>query len=501
MVYFAFLKANSYMRRRNNNTINRNFLITLFLFSLLLRMGYLLIKPPVPQNIDLDAVDYDLIAQHISNGDGFGYGPDKPSVFRPPLYPYFLAFFYTIFGRSHTLIFIIQAILSSFIPLFVYLIGKKIFWDLNNGVAAILAAIYPTFIFYASTLMTETLFMLFICISLYLLLMIRRRPTLPILALAGLSLGLGTLCRATLALFVPLALCWIIWCWRDRWKKAIGYAVVISIVFWLVLTPWIVRNAVVFHKFIPVSGNSGHIFWLSFNPLPMEFLNRSEADRYVENMGEEASRTEVLFDKIASENQFGLDFFRTIIKAKNPDAPYIPDEIAAYDYFWNQAKGQIKAKPSRLFKKVIKDSLKFWYFFDKWGNYTLSYGLILPFSLLGMIWGFRRWRYTLPLYMLLMTLLVSEVIYHATPRFRVPFEPVFLLFAGAYLFNMWYTWKYKTYVIITIVIVFVINVALYLNADGFRRTIRYFAQREGIEVYPYAPPRGEKPDVTPTPKT
>ena len=93
----------------------------------------------------------------------------------------------------------------------VYLIGRRVVDEDTGLVGAALAAVYGYFIYYNVALMTETFFIVLVLFSLYLSLELKEKPTLARWIWLGLALGLASLLRQTILLFVPFLLLWLFW--------------------------------------------------------------------------------------------------------------------------------------------------------------------------------------------------------------------------------------------------------------------------------------------------
>ncbi len=79
---------------------------------------------PLFQYPVVDAAHHDLWAQRIAAGDWLGDGPDD--VAKPPLYPYFLAALYTLFGRHVALVQWTQFVLGACSCVLLALLGARL---------------------------------------------------------------------------------------------------------------------------------------------------------------------------------------------------------------------------------------------------------------------------------------------------------------------------------------------------------------------------------------
>ena len=77
---------------------SRHFPVFVFLLALVARIIFAFLFPSLPYNVD--AAEYVILGQNIAHGHGYCYRPGQPTAYRLPLYPVFLAFFFTIFRIS-----------------------------------------------------------------------------------------------------------------------------------------------------------------------------------------------------------------------------------------------------------------------------------------------------------------------------------------------------------------------------------------------------------------
>ncbi len=210
-----------------------------------------------------DETGYDAIAFNLVSGHGYqvGVGENRhPTAGRGPSFVLFVAAFYALFGHHMVPPLVGQCVLEVFSCLLVYWIAGRLFASKRASlVAAALYAIYPPFVINSGQLITETFTNLTFlgAVAAFLQYLERRRAR--DLVLAGVAVGLCALNKphvAPIAALLPL-----IALPELGWKKAIRTAAVATIVTALVMTPWIVRNAIVFDKFVPGVSTVGFTFW------------------------------------------------------------------------------------------------------------------------------------------------------------------------------------------------------------------------------------------------
>ena len=102
------------------------FIIFIFAFSIRLVYLYQMRDNPIYYNIPkgLDQQRFDQFALQISQGDILG---GKGTYSQSPLYPYFLASIYSLFGHHYIMVRIFQMIMGAGTCVLLYLIGSRIF--------------------------------------------------------------------------------------------------------------------------------------------------------------------------------------------------------------------------------------------------------------------------------------------------------------------------------------------------------------------------------------
>ena len=124
-------------------------------------------------------------------------------------------------------------------------------------IAAAIAAVYPNLWVNDGLVMSESVSCLMISMALWALLAWTAKPGLRVAAVVGLTIGLGTLARSELALFVPAAAV-VMWLVARRlgikpWSH-VGAAVGVSIG---IVLPWLIFNFVRFDQPVLLTTNEG----------------------------------------------------------------------------------------------------------------------------------------------------------------------------------------------------------------------------------------------------
>jgi 4-amino-4-deoxy-L-arabinose transferase-like glycosyltransferase len=214
------------------------------------------------------------VARSIATGEGFSspYGDSTgPTAALPPAYPYLLSGVFKLCGvyseTSAIVILILDSLFSSLTCWTIFLIAEGMF---GQGVAEWAGwtwAFLPSAVYLSIKSVWETTLTTFL-VSLALLLALRLKPMSPLWAWLGFGsiCALATLSSSVAVLVSPMLLAWpLLRCPWDTVKslRGIGAAV---LVFLLILSPWVVRNYVAFHRLILLRSNFGLELHIGNNP-------------------------------------------------------------------------------------------------------------------------------------------------------------------------------------------------------------------------------------------
>jgi 4-amino-4-deoxy-L-arabinose transferase-like glycosyltransferase len=249
------------------NGRSRRWLILTVILAFVLRVGFDVATMHRP--LDGDELSYDQIAWNLASGHGFSTGDNEselaPTATRGPAYVLILTAFYRFAGHQKLPILLLQALLDTLSVWTVWRIGRRIFSHplLALG-GALIYAVYPPFIIQSGLVMTETLVNLLVLLGIDFGLgwaLGGRRGDLPA---SGAAIGLAALSKPQLAPIAVLIVLAVRPQWRSRgfWLAAALQVAIVT----AVLSPWIVRNAFVFHAFVPGVTMGGVTFWGGTGP-------------------------------------------------------------------------------------------------------------------------------------------------------------------------------------------------------------------------------------------
>jgi tetratricopeptide (TPR) repeat protein len=389
--------------------------VLLFLFAFALKIIYVIqsagslsLRVPI-----LDAQYYDDLAKSIAAGQF----TQKEAFFMGPLYPYFVALVYGVFGRNLMLLRAIQICGGSVTVVLTYLVGAKIFRPSVALLGALMLALYGAGTFYEGQLLMEWLGTLLDMLLLFVLLRDFGKSHVLKFALAGFLLGLSALARANILIFAPVVLIWILHVAKEERRFVSAAAFVVCAL--VAISPATVHNYAVSKDAVPITWNGGMNFYIgnsdeatgAFVPIRgVDYVRDMNTVRYVERM-------------------VGRD-----VK---------PSEVSSY--WLKRARTFIEAHPGAELRLILRKTALFFNGFEvpQIESYDLSktrYGifkvlfvnfwLLSSLGLAGMIYSAREWRRRFLLYGFIVSYSVSIILFFVTARYRVQVVPAVSLFAA-----------------------------------------------------------------------
>jgi hypothetical protein len=393
----------------------------------------LLVDPTVPEVGDASA--YHLLANNLADGRGYirpfdleRFGRSVATAEYPPGFPFFLSLLARLGIRSVEGQRLGMSVVGSASVVLIAYIGRRASCAAVGIVAGGIAALYPMLFLAEATLMSESLFLFFVCAALLLAYGAADSPTWWRFGALGVVLGLATLTRAeaiVLALFLVVPLAWKL---RDvtPWRK-IGTGALILAVAGVVVLPWSVRNYRVFDELVPVSNSlvqivDGANCRLTYSGPYLGSWRSTfgNADARGRECFEGFNSSETGFDEAkaaARSRRDGIDY----ITSHLGDLPKVAAArfLRTFGVFRPGQQTELEALEGRPLDWQRTGTYIYW------GLAALAIG--------GLVVLIRRRATIWPLVAALLTVAFSTVITYGTQRFRITAEPAIVVFAAAAL--------------------------------------------------------------------
>ncbi|MDP3052255.1 MAG: glycosyltransferase family 39 protein [bacterium] len=458
-----------------------------FLFRLFLVVSIIFINPyglhffANPDFQGSDQADFALVTKNIADHGVFSFSkapPFTPDEFRTPLFPLFTSLFYWLTG-NFLLYSFLNIILSALIGVIVYEIclllftGKKLAF-----LAGLIFGFLPYTAYLSTMVMADTLFtFLFLIAMFFAFRFLKDQSRSRDLIWTGVFLGLATLTRPISQYFIFAVIFSLLLLPTTnarlndtRKEKAclpagrkLIWSLVVICAFTLVISPWLIRNYIVF-KEVKLSSLGGHhmfVSWITpYRAYVKDHIPRSEeavktAEYIKEKYGKYGS--EAMYDPVISAG-LGEESKREILGNLGTYLPFHAVSSAIY-YMNNDVvltlSEVFQIRPGKGVYIVEKIFNRDWRGFlnnvSELGFvyvivYFLSYFLIFAKNLLAL-YGLKKYLRISPVLTLfvLMILIYFPILVgpegHA--RFRMPVEPFLLIFALAGVSALINFLKYK----------------------------------------------------------
>ena len=228
--------------------------------------------------ITLDEEEHFGAALNLVHGLGYALVPQQspdgllmPTAYRTPGPALLISLGMLVFGAKVWVGRAISILVSSASVFLVYAITGTIASRRTALGASVACALYPTWILNSFTLLSEPFFVTSLLLSLWLTIRIRESSTTLRAFLCGLTWGITVLIKPLGLPCMALAVLYLAWCgWRSRRRLLAKPLMLLAFGCAVIYSPWIIRNAVTMHRFIPLATEGGETLLGANNPYVLE---------------------------------------------------------------------------------------------------------------------------------------------------------------------------------------------------------------------------------------
>ncbi len=207
-----------------------------------------------------------MIARSIATGHGISspFDPQTgPTAWQAPVYPALMAAVFKVFGlftaASAIALLALNSLFSALTCIPIFFIARRTMGDRVARWAVWIWAFFPYAIYLSSGRIWENaLTTLLLTTLIWYTLALDERGTVLRWAGYGALWGVTALSNPSVCALLPPLGVWVAWGQSRRGQPWLSHAVIGALVFAVVLTPWEIRNAQVFHRFVPLRDN----FWM-----------------------------------------------------------------------------------------------------------------------------------------------------------------------------------------------------------------------------------------------
>ncbi len=368
--------------------------------SFLIRLLLILLFP----NIDApDTESYVIPAWNLVIGKGYSDNLGNPYAGREIGYPLFLGCVFLSFGKNLFAVKLFQVLIGSLTCIIIYLIARTLFSEKIAFYSGLVSAIYPDLVAPTCFVLTEVWYIFLLSLSVFFLVKAVKTEKKILFAISGFFFGLCCLTR-TISLPFPIFLFLGMFAVFSNKKKAALNWTIFSLVVCLLLSPWVIRNFIIFNEFIPGKQSSDeHPFWIgTYIPWEGNYLAYKEPFPYkdrIKGLSQKEKNKMLTLEALQhiKENPLGVAW---IWLKKIPK-------------LWLGVPGSIKVLEN--YPLVVIALKAIWI-------------IVLLLGLFGFIKSKDKLKETMPLWILFIYLTITLMPIVCIPRYRIPIEPYVIIF-------------------------------------------------------------------------
>jgi 4-amino-4-deoxy-L-arabinose transferase-like glycosyltransferase len=411
------------------------------------------------------SIAYDSYALNLMQTGVYGRVPGVPDSYLPPTFSYLLAGLYTIFGHVALPVALTHILLDCLSIAMLYHIGRGLFPS-NEWVgllAALFHAFYPYMIFQSLTVVDTALFVALFYAFILILVRLRARPQLDrgtwlLVILGGVIFGLNLYTRSIILPFAGLAAVWFLF--RLNFRQAVARLLLVWIIAFAMLIPWVIRNYGVYGIFMPFTPNTGENFYAGNNRYVIPYLSAGYDAQWVPPPEPPITASDPRSPEASSQR---IDRSLTFLR-ESPDK--IPQLIwVKFFFYWSiDIAPRFNPKPGeqlgldengsfiirhdagttdlRLGENdpVIQYSTPLFDQIGRWAH-RLYWGGLFIVGLLGIALSIRQWRDVSLLWFVQISMTAVYVFFHPSTRYRAPTDPLWFLFSAYAIVWAWEWWR------------------------------------------------------------
>jgi hypothetical protein len=388
-----------------------------------------------------DEREFAAIAERLAAGDGYVSNSYRAN----PILPGYLAIFVWAFGPHWLLPRIGQALIGAASCVLLFRLTGLLAGPLAAGIAGLMLALYPAHVYLSGVFYVDCLSTLLLLLSILLAVQAASssRP-FALAAMAGAAIGTAALARATSLVCAPALAAALACSLAGSRRRALAAATILAVSAAIVVAPWAVRNTRYFGRPMLVSSGLWETVWKGNN----EIADGGPDDR---NMVWGTPLWESRIARLESAERSAIVAKYDRIASEIADRYAVTGDvyIARDDVLGPVARELIVADPLRFADLCVR---KLFTLFDAFSDTELDNAdtsvakrmvaaatfyplLVLALAGFGLsLPGFRRFA---PVSLTLLSVVGLYAALTACTRFRLPLDPLLMVFAGSAVERAW----------------------------------------------------------------
>lgn len=333
-----------------------------------------------------------------------------PTSWEAPIYTSIVAAAFWLFGPysagAAVVIELFQIFISLLTCLFIFLLGSRVFNVWIGLIASFIYAFYlPAVHFSIQKIGYETLYVFFILLFIFQFLRLVEAPSLKKSVLTGFLFGVTALTCPIIFSFLPFAVGWYCLTSQTNWISRLKYSSVIMLVLFATISPWLVRNYMVFDRFVFIKSNFSRALVMS--NYGAQSISRDDLKSISEGDDGEMS---AFFQK------------KAVVLIINNQQQFLHYTVDRFVKFWTGNKGMRGRNKADWIKNTAG---------------AICYFTIAGSGLVGIIISFRRRGEVQLLNLFIFSMpLPFYITWTSNLRYRLPVEIMLILFSGFFIYEL-----------------------------------------------------------------
>ncbi len=295
--------------------------------------------------------------------------------------------------------------MGALLVLVIYFLGKEIYGRIAGAIAALIASLYPMFIFLAGLQYPTLLGTLMVTIGVYFAVLVFRKNQIYLSSLAGLSISVAALAIVPLGIVIIAAVFWLLFSTNLEFKHRIAHSCLLIAFIILPLLAWTTRN---------------YVYNGKVNPVQEDAISKMHL---FEENGVNTKSTAGAQEKLMSIVQNPVTFSRHLKKNfvnffRLAPSKYLTSADANYNAGIHEKDKRI-TKANKFSQSQLSSVIS-----------TVTFGSILAFGILGLLFSRNDLRKSLLLLTAILVLAVTYSFYFGKVRYRIPIEPLMIVYAA-----------------------------------------------------------------------
>ena len=407
--------------------------VSLFRLAILFLLG-----DQFSTNLQLDVDRYLHLGTNLAESSAYTLD-DKPTAFRPILYPLLIAAGLKAGFTAKVWIMVLHVGLAIGTVGCTVALGRHIKDEKTGWLAGVLVMFDPILLHQSVWVMTETLATFLAVLTMYRVAKLLENPGPLTALLAALSFSLAGFCRPTFYIYALLTLVLLLLVLQTSLLKRLMTSFAVGCIILLTLSPWVYRNYQLFNTIIPATTHGGYTFLLGNNPLYYQHLKQQHEEGVVMYTADEFDEGVRRFN--VSEDP-SYDFWSAEASLQRP--VITRNESERDEFAYSVAKYHIKHNPVEFARSCVTRIEAFWtplpaamperndtqrYAIGIW--YALIYLLVINFTLFHC----KKWFHSglFAGFCMVISFTLMHAVFWSNMRMRAPIIPLLCLVAAVSL--------------------------------------------------------------------